>query len=97
VINEEGRPVGQASQEYSISHPKTGWAEQDALEVWQTVKEVIKNAVSASGVTEVDAISLSVQGDAVVAVDRRLNPLRPFIAEKTCLGLRACPLTPSIR
>lgn len=79
VINEEGRPVGQASQEYSISHPKTGWAEQDALEVWQTVKEVIKNAVFASGVTEVDAISLSVQGDAVVAVDRRLNPLRPFI------------------
>ena len=79
VVNEVGRPVGQASREYSISLPSTGWAEQDALEVWQTVKEVIRNAVSASGVTKVNAISLSVQGDAVVAVDRRLNPLRPFI------------------
>lgn len=79
IIDEEGRPLAQASQEYCISHPKARWAEQDALEVWQTVKNVIKNVVFSSGVTEITAVSLSVQGDAVVAVDRCLNPLRPVI------------------
>ena len=75
VLSENGAVLGTAAQEYPILYPQPGYAEQDALLVWELAKEVIREAVKRSGVKEVKAISLSVQGDAVIPVDKKLNPL----------------------
>ncbi len=49
--------------------------EQDAERVWKLAKEAMKEAVQKSGVPSVHALSLSVQGDAVIPVDRDGNAL----------------------
>lgn len=69
VFTPEGEVKGYAFEEYGIIYTPEGYAEQDAEAVWQAAKRVIKKAVSGCG-GEVKSISLSVQGDAVIAIDR---------------------------
>ena len=79
VLSENGTVLGAAAQEYPVRYPQPGYAEQDASLVWQLAKEVMQVAVKRSGVRAVKAISLSVQGDAVIPVDQKLNPLFPAL------------------
>ncbi len=79
VLSENGAVLGAAAQEYPVRYPQPGYAEQDAALVWQLAKEVIGAAVKRSGVKEVKALSLSVQGDAVIPVDQNMKPLFPAL------------------
>lgn len=79
VLSENGAVLGAATREYPILSSQPGYAEQDASLVWQLAKEVLREAIMRSGVKEVKAISLSVQGDAVIPVDKKLNPLFPAL------------------
>lgn len=69
VFTPEGEVKGYAFEEYGIIYTPEGYAEQDAEDVWQAAKRVIKRAASDCG-REIRSISLSVQGDAVIAIDR---------------------------
>lgn len=75
IIDEYGNFLSHASQEYPIIYPQPGYAEQDGEYVWQTIELVLKQTIHKSGLTEIMAISLSVQGDAVIPVDRNIVPL----------------------
>jgi len=75
VFDIEGNIKGHGYYEYGIICKKPGWAEQDAEKVWQITKLVIKKAVSESGTKNIKALSVSVQGDAVVPVDKNIVPL----------------------
>jgi xylulokinase len=74
VFDEEGTQMGYAFQEYGILCPKKGYAEQDAEQVWQITKNVIKKAVDGIG-SGIAALSLSVQGDAVIPINREREAL----------------------
>lgn len=50
-------------------------AEQDAEQIWTLTREVLREAVARSGVNDIKALSLSVQGDAVIPVDQEFRPL----------------------
>lgn len=75
VFDLEGNIKGYGFQEYDMICPKPGWAEQIPERVWQLTKQVIGQAVQQSGIQEIKALSLSVQGDAVIAVDNNILPL----------------------
>jgi len=79
VLNDKGQFLGYSSKEYSINYTKSGYAEQDAKHVWDTTKLVIREAIDKSGIIDVKALSISVQGDAIIPVNKRIEPLHPTI------------------
>jgi xylulokinase len=77
VFDYEGQQQSQAAARTSVTFPAPGQAEQDAEHVWIMLLSVMREAVI--GLNEpITALSLSVQGDAVVPVDERGRVLSPF-------------------
>ncbi len=74
VFDSSGERKGYAFREYGVSCPRHGYAEQDAEEIWNYTKAVIRESCAESG-PRVTALSLSVQGDAAIPLDKDWNPL----------------------
>jgi xylulokinase len=79
VFGEEWDIIGQSSREYSILTPQPHWAEQDAELVWSLALESLAEAVSRCKSDPPEAMALSVQGEAVIPVDKQGKPLRNAI------------------
>src|SRR5262249_3984669 len=74
------RMLGYACRHHGYTCPADGRAEQDALEVWNVVRSLAQEAVTSSGVGRaVEAVCLSVQGDAMIPVDVSGTPVHPAI------------------
>lgn len=71
VFNEYGRLMATAYREYSLEHPQPGWIELDPDEVWENVKEAVKEATDKAADDPVKALAISVLGEAAVPVDIR--------------------------
>lgn len=82
VFDLDGTIKGYGFHEYDVICERPGWAEQDPDRVWTLTRQVIRQAVVQSGVKDIKALSLSVQGDAVIPVDRNIRPLH-----NTLLGM----------
>jgi len=54
-------------------------AEQDAEQVWSLTREALREAVSKSGAEDIRALSVSVQGDAIIPVDKDFQAVHPAI------------------
>jgi xylulokinase len=75
IFDELGSVQGYGFREYSIEHDKEGKAEQNPETVWSLAKEVIKESVQqCANPLDIRAMSLSVQGDAIIPLDRNFNP-----------------------
>jgi xylulokinase len=74
VFNEEGVQKGYAFREYGILCPQKSYAEQDAEQVWNITKDVIREAVTGIG-AKITALSLSVQGDAIIPINKNREAL----------------------
>jgi xylulokinase len=77
VFSPDGRLIATAYQEYDIQRPEPGWAELDAVQVWEKVKGTIRQAVSGSASDPVEALSVSSLGEAMVPVTRERRILGP--------------------
>jgi len=77
LFAQDGTLLASAAREYAVEIPRATWAEQDAERVWVLAREVLSEVLQASGIHDVAAIGLSVQGEAVIPVDGRGNALRP--------------------
>ena len=81
LCDPDGSPLATAAHPCGMTHPASGWAEQDPAE-WQAgICAVVRTllATAAIGPSEVACIGLACQVDGVVPVDRELRPLRPAI------------------
>ncbi|MCK5735803.1 MAG: hypothetical protein KAH21_04960, partial [Spirochaetaceae bacterium] len=78
-MDEEGKRLGFASREYVVDTDSKGKAEQDAEAVWLAALEVMKRAASEAGASSIGALSLSVQGDAIIPVDVEGRAIHPAI------------------
>jgi len=76
VFDENGNQCGYGFEEYGIDYPGQGRAEQDAEQVWQITKRVITQATQESG-PAITALSVSVQGDAVIPINSGRRALAP--------------------
>jgi len=79
VFSDAWKILGSASREYPILTPRPHWAQQDAELVWQMALEAIARAVQQSKADPPKAMALSVQGEAVIPVDKMGRPIRHAI------------------
>ncbi len=79
VFDAGGQVLGQAFREYDVICDAPAKAEQDAGRVWSLAKAALREAVVEAHTDRIQALSVSVQGDAVIPVDADFNPLHPAI------------------
>ncbi|WP_333620413.1 FGGY family carbohydrate kinase, partial [Pantoea septica] len=61
AVNRQGRVVARGSQPLTLSHPQPGLAEQDALAIWQAVKQAVVDCLAQCGGAPVAAVAISNQ------------------------------------
>ena len=105
VFDRQGRIVGLAQREFTQHYPQPGWVEHDPLEIWQTQRDTIGEAIHRAGIAarDIRAIGITNQRETTVVWDRRTGePIHRAIvwqdrrAEPTCAELRAQGLEPEI-
>ena len=72
LFDREGRICSSAQKEFRQIYPKPGWVEHDAVEIWETVLEVSREAMKNLGVSasEIAAIGITNQRETTVIWDR---------------------------
>jgi xylulokinase len=77
----DGRALATAVHPCTMTHPASGWAEQDPAQWHAGICTVIRSLLVTAQIppSEVTHLGLACQVDGVVAVDRKLRPLRPAI------------------
>ncbi|GGS08530.1 MULTISPECIES: glycerol kinase GlpK [Streptomyces] len=73
LFDHRGRLVSVAQREHRQHFPRPGWVEHDAVEIWQNLRRVVPEALSAAGIDQarVAAIGLANQRETTVLWDRR--------------------------
>ena len=87
LFSEEGRLLGNAYRGYPTATPKPACCEQNAVDWWNAIVQTVKEVCADPQVArQVAAISLSVQGGTMVAVDENLQQVRPAMvwSDKRC-------------
>jgi len=79
IFDEAGTLLSSASCEYAVDIARPTWAEQDAENVWRLAQYALGEAISIAQISKVAAIGLSVQGEAVMPVDRQGRAIAPAI------------------
>ncbi|MEV0708163.1 glycerol kinase GlpK [Nocardia aurea] len=73
LFDQRARLVGLAQRPHRHHHPRPGWAEQDALEIWRNLERIVPKALRESGVAvdRIAAIGIANQRETTVVWDRR--------------------------
>jgi xylulokinase len=81
LLDPDGRTVGTAGHSYAMSHPASGWAEQDPHDWTTGLTLAVRKLLNHHGIAAADVthLGLASQVDGVAPVDDRLRPLRPAI------------------
>jgi glycerol kinase len=87
LVDEAGRVVKQGQASLGQSMPKPGWVEQDADEIWNSVRRAVAATVPPEIARRVFAIGLSTQRESCVVWDRRsgraLTPVLSWQDQRT--------------
>lgn len=93
LFSERGELLSVAYEEYDMERPQPGWAQLDAVDVWEKVKGTIRGAVkgAAGQGGPIRALAVSSMGEAVVPVTRDRKILGPSILNFDVRGARYLP------
>jgi glycerol kinase len=81
VVDARGEVVGKGQAPVSLTTPEPGWVEQDALEIWASVRRAVEGALSEAPARKIAAVGLSTQRESCVIWDRRTGePLTPLLS-----------------
>ncbi|HEY5821425.1 MAG TPA: FGGY family carbohydrate kinase [Propionibacteriaceae bacterium] len=79
VVSDTGEILAAGSAGVALSHPRPGWVEQDAEQIWTSVLAALAYALSRTDVS-LAGIALSTQRESVVAWSRSTGlPLAPLL------------------
>ncbi|WP_053382707.1 glycerol kinase GlpK [Leucobacter celer] len=72
IVDERGEIAGIAQQEITQYYPRSGWVEQDAVEIWERQREVAHQVLADSGIpaSAIAAIGVANQRETIVVWDR---------------------------
>jgi glycerol kinase len=72
VFDAEGRQLGVAQQEFRQIFPKTGWVEHDAVEIWETQLQTMRDVLAKTGIapSQLAAIGITNQRETTLLWDR---------------------------
>ena len=76
LFSEDGQRKGYGFREYGVDFPEAFYAEQDAEMVWENTLKATVEAIGSLG-DQVKALGVSVQGDAIIPVDKNNKALTP--------------------
>jgi len=79
VFREDGKELARAFREYPFIAPRPGWLEIDPENMWQAVKEALREAVSRSP-DQLEVMAVTSHGETLVAVDRNGRPVTNALA-----------------
>ena len=82
LFNRNGEILASAQREFAQHFPQPGWVEHDAMEIWQSQRDVAAGAIAKSAFTATDiaAIGITNQRETTVLWDRATgNPIAPAI------------------
>jgi glycerol kinase len=105
LFDRAGRIVAQAQREFAQHFPQPGWVEHDALEIWESQRATMLDALRAAQVAprELVAVGITNQRETTVLWDRATGaPIAPAIVwqdrrtASSCESLRAAGLEPEI-
>lgn len=74
LMNEKGQVVAQSSCPYAIHCPSEGMAEQDAMDWWRALVQIVRDILPADP-ENIAALALSTQAGTTVPVDKNGEPL----------------------
>jgi glycerol kinase len=93
LLDASGGSVATAYREIASLYPRPQWMEQDPLEIWESTKAVMAEALAAAGATPADvvAIGLTNQRSSIVAWDGPSGaPLSPMLIWQDTRGAERC-------
>ncbi len=103
LIDATGQILAQASCPLVSTYPQAGWAEQSALEIWQSVQTVIAAISRQIAVSEIAGIAIANQRETLVVWDAETGvPIAPAIlwqcrrTADICATLHATGLNPKV-
>ena len=72
VFGPAGEVLGRASSEFTQHYPQPGWVEHDAVEIWDTSRRVMAEALASSGLAPaaLKGIGITNQRETAVVWDR---------------------------
>ncbi|MBQ1691744.1 MAG: hypothetical protein II017_02950, partial [Erysipelotrichaceae bacterium] len=81
LYNHKGDCLSFATKEYRTDHPKPGYAMQDPFDWWNTLKDVIPQALDKANIQadQIDALALDTTCTSVVVCKKDGTPLYPSI------------------
>src|SRR5262245_11678402 len=81
LMDADGATVATATAPCSMSYPAAGWAEQQPGEWKSALAAAVREVRQQAGIArdDVDILSLACQVDGLVALDAKLEALRPAI------------------
>ena len=59
-FNDKGKPLSSAYAEFTQHFPEPGWVEHDPVEIWNSVKKLIPEAINNAGLNSKDAITIGI-------------------------------------
>ncbi len=96
LVDAGGNIVARGAASIGEAHPRPGWVEQDAAEIWDSVRAAVRECLDDRNARAVAAVGLSTQRESLVLWDRRSGtPLAPMLSwqdQRTaalCDGLRS--------
>lgn len=89
LLDSAGRVVARASRNHQQYHPRPGWIEHDANEIWANLNQVIHELLSETEIRP-GRVSISNQRETFVLFNRNGVPVRPAVVWQCRRGLEAC-------
>lgn len=79
IFDRSGGIVGVGQKEHEQIFPQPGWVEHDPMEIWRNTGEVMRAALSRTGLTDTDiaAIGIANQRETTLVWDRRTG--KPYM------------------
>jgi glycerol kinase len=104
VFDKSGNSVAVAQQEFTQIYPQPGWVEHNALEIWDSVKNVIKEVLMKIPASEIAAIGITNQRETTVVWNKHTGqPIHNAIVWQSrqtapiCEDLKSKGLDPMVR
>jgi glycerol kinase len=91
VFDKKGNGIASAQQEFTQFFPQPGWVEHDALEIWESVQQVVRKVLREVNASDIDAIGITNQRETTVVWDQRTGkPIHPAIVWQSRQTMDIC-------
>jgi glycerol kinase len=71
VFDKKGNIIALDQQEFTQFFPKPGWVEHDAVEIWESVQQVVRKVLREVNASDIAAIGITNQRETTVVWDKR--------------------------